>query len=64
MNTNDIVRIIRGIVGVLLVIFGIMYESIIAFPGFLLVFSALTGRCGFGNTSCEVKTQKIPPEKE
>ncbi len=54
INSDTIIRIIRGTVGATMVIVGILYENWIAFPGFLLFFSGLSGGCGFGNTSCKI----------
>ncbi len=55
-NGGIIGRIIRGLIGVTLVVVSIMNSSWIGLPGILLLFSAISGRCGFGNTSCEIKT--------
>jgi hypothetical protein len=56
-NAANITRLIRGIMGVVLIIGGIMDNSWIGLPGVLLLMSGITGRCGFGAASCEIKPQ-------
>lgn len=55
-NSVTISRFIRGVIGAALVIISFMNQSWIGLPGFLLLFSAISGKCGFGNTSCEIET--------
>jgi hypothetical protein len=52
-NVGTIVRIIRGLIGATIIIISIINSSWIGLPGILLVFSALSGRCGIGSNSCE-----------
>ena len=54
-NVGTLGRMVRGLVGVTLVIIGIMNASWLGLPGVLLLFSAISGKCGFGNTSCEIE---------
>ena len=48
-------RVLRGVIGAIFIIISIMNESWIGLPGVLLLFSAISGKCGFGNSSCEIK---------
>jgi hypothetical protein len=62
-NAGTIGRILRGIIGATLVIVSIINSSWIGLPGFLLLFSALSGKCGFGSTNCEIESD-INSEKK
>jgi hypothetical protein len=55
-NVGTIVRIIRGLIGAIMVIISIINSSWIGLPGIILLFCALSGRCGFGSNSCEYET--------
>lgn len=63
-NAGTIGRIIRGLIGVTMVIVSIMNASWIGLPGVLLIFSAISGRCGFGAASCEIKSEEHPDKKQ
>lgn len=57
-------RLIRGIVGLVIVIEGIMNSSWIGLLGVLFLMTAITGRCGFGSSSCEVKSTSYKWDKD
>jgi hypothetical protein len=63
-NSVTVGRIVRGVIGVPLVITSIINASWIGIPGVLLLFSAISGRCGFGSTSCEIETDTPSEEKQ
>lgn len=54
-NAATIGRIVRGLIGLTLIILGMMYSNWIGLPGVLLLFSAISGKCGFGSTSCDIE---------
>lgn len=62
-NAGTIGRIIRGLIGLVLVIVSTTNQSWIGLPGVLLIFSAISGRCGFGAASCEIKSDEQSDEK-
>lgn len=55
-NSETVGRIVRGLIGLVMVIAGIMYGSFIGFLGAFFLFGAITGMggCGFGSTSCSI----------
>ncbi len=63
-NAGTVGRIIRGLIGATMVIVSIMNASWIGLPGVLLIFSAISGRCGFGATSCEIKSEEHSDKKQ
>ncbi|MEI7543091.1 MAG: DUF2892 domain-containing protein [bacterium] len=60
-------RLIRGFVGVLLVIVGFLNHSsehvFFLTIGAVMIITAITGACAFG-TSCEVKSVKVKIKEE
>jgi|GEM_PF-1563740 len=55
-STSEVVmRLVRGIVGLVIVISGILNQNWIGILGVFLLMSAITGKCGFGGNSCSVK---------
>lgn len=58
LNSNMVLRIVRGLVGATLIIVGIINENWIGLMGVFLIFGALTGSCGFGSTNCQVPDYK------
>jgi hypothetical protein len=63
LDAANIARILRGIIGIILISAGIIDNNWIWVPGAMLMFSAATGRCGFGSNSCEVKPVTVKGEK-
>lgn len=63
-NAGTIGRIIRGLIGAILVIISFMNQSWIGLPGVLLLFSAISGKCGFGNASCEIEPDTNSENKQ
>lgn len=55
LSTGTLLRILRGLIGVTFIVLSFVYESWIGLPGVLLLLSAISGKCGFGNASCEIK---------
>jgi hypothetical protein len=64
-DTETIARILRGILGSILIVAGILDNSWIVLPGFFLMMSAATGRCGLGSAgNCRLPQQPDKEEKE
>jgi hypothetical protein len=58
-STSEVVmRLIRGIVGLIILVSGILNKNWIGILGIFLLMSAITGRCGFGGNNCSVKKDK------
>ena len=62
-NAATIGRLIRGLVGLTLIILGMKNANWIGLPGVVLLFSAISGKCGFGGTSCEIETDSNSENK-
>lgn len=57
-TSETIMRLVRGIVGLVVVIAGVLNQNWIGILGVFLLMSAITGRCGMGGSSCTVKRDK------
>jgi len=55
LHFEKIGRFIRGFIGVILAAAGYIDGSWFGIIGIFLIFSAVTGKCGFGTLGCEIK---------
>lgn len=63
INADVIGRVIRGIIGVILIVVGILNQNWIGLFGAFFLIGAFTGGCGFGS-SCNVPNYKVRKEDE
>lgn len=54
-NAETIGRIIRGIIGIVMVVAGIIYGNWIGIIGAFLLLGAAGGGCGIGSSGCSVR---------
>lgn len=59
-NADLIGKLVRGVVGVVLIAAGILYHSFVGLLGAFLLMGAFGIGCGFGGSSCAVN---LPQEK-
>lgn len=64
LNADIISRTIRGIIGVILIVVGILNQNWIGLFGAFFLLGAFTGGCGFGSTSCNVPSYKVNKDDE
>jgi hypothetical protein len=56
-TSGNVIRIMRGIVGLIIVVSGILNKNWIALLGVILLMGAITGKCGIGGNSCSVNKE-------
>ena len=52
-------RIVKGVIGLVIIISGIVYRNWVGLIGVMLLFTAITGGCGFGSKNCNVDYTEI-----
>ena len=57
-NSELIIRIVRGSIGFILIITGVLYGNLIGFFGAFLLLGAISGGCGIGSSGCSIKNDE------